>query len=219
MTTQPHRDDLIQLRAELAAQRAVTDALRAKLDRPQRCAPRRFLPLALVGLLVALLPLSLFAAGPFTDLNGGADHAAANADIQVIADAGITKGCNPPAFTAYCPNDLVTREQMASFLARTAGLGGNAPVANAKTVGGYAASDLTRVAFSHTALASSVPASGTYVDIAEVTLTVPGGASQAVAVRGTVSLTNEPSGGYVILFAAARCRPFLRLDLLPLSNQ
>ncbi|MGH8912857.1 MAG: SpoIID/LytB domain-containing protein [Acidimicrobiia bacterium] len=40
------------------------------------------------------------------------------ADIDRLATAGITKGCNPPANDRYCPNDPVTREQMASFLAR-----------------------------------------------------------------------------------------------------
>jgi hypothetical protein len=33
----------------------------------------------------------------------------------VVAAAGITQGC---AFDRYCPNDPVTREQMASFLVR-----------------------------------------------------------------------------------------------------
>jgi hypothetical protein len=35
----------------------------------------------------------------------------------------------------YCPADFVRRDQMASFLARAAGLGANAPVANAQTAG------------------------------------------------------------------------------------
>lgn len=39
-------------------------------------------------------------------------------DISALADAGITLGCNPPANDRYCPRDPVTREQMASFLAR-----------------------------------------------------------------------------------------------------
>jgi hypothetical protein len=39
-------------------------------------------------------------------------------DIAAIADAGITLGCNPPANDRYCPDDPVTRAQMASFLAR-----------------------------------------------------------------------------------------------------
>ncbi len=39
-------------------------------------------------------------------------------DIAQLAAAGITKGCNPPDNTKFCPNDRVTREQMAAFLVR-----------------------------------------------------------------------------------------------------
>ena len=40
------------------------------------------------------------------------------ADIDAVAAAGITKGCNPPDNDEFCPEDLVTREQMASFIVR-----------------------------------------------------------------------------------------------------
>ena len=43
-------------------------------------------------------------------------------DIDALAAAGITAGCNPPANDRFCPRDLVTREQMASFLARALNL-------------------------------------------------------------------------------------------------
>ena len=43
-------------------------------------------------------------------------------DINRLAAAGITQGCNPPANTQYCPGALVTRAQMASFLVRALGL-------------------------------------------------------------------------------------------------
>jgi hypothetical protein len=39
-------------------------------------------------------------------------------DIEKLANAGITKGCNPPSNDRYCPNDSVTRGQMAAFLTR-----------------------------------------------------------------------------------------------------
>lgn len=42
-------------------------------------------------------------------------------DINKISAVGITKGCNPPANTLYCPNKTVTREQMAAFLTRAFG--------------------------------------------------------------------------------------------------
>ncbi|MDP3984778.1 MAG: S-layer homology domain-containing protein [Acidimicrobiia bacterium] len=40
------------------------------------------------------------------------------ADINRLAAAGITKGCNPPTNNRFCPGDSVTRDQMAAFLAR-----------------------------------------------------------------------------------------------------
>ncbi len=44
------------------------------------------------------------------------------ADINAIASAGITLGCNPPVNDKYCPSGIVRRDQMASFLARAMGL-------------------------------------------------------------------------------------------------
>lgn len=46
-------------------------------------------------------------------------------DIQALAAAGVTVGCNPPANDRFCPDDSVTRAQMATFLYRSrAWLGG-----------------------------------------------------------------------------------------------
>jgi hypothetical protein len=45
--------------------------------------------------------------------------------IQWLADEGITKGCNPPANTMFCPDDFVTRGQMATFLVRAFGYSDN----------------------------------------------------------------------------------------------
>ena len=42
-------------------------------------------------------------------------------DINKLATAGITKGCNPPDNTEFCPNASVTRQQMAAFLVRAYG--------------------------------------------------------------------------------------------------
>ncbi len=43
-------------------------------------------------------------------------------DIEALAAAGVTLGCNPPANTEFCPTDPVYRDQMASFLGRALGL-------------------------------------------------------------------------------------------------
>ncbi|MGD2102971.1 MAG: S8 family serine peptidase [Acidimicrobiia bacterium] len=46
-------------------------------------------------------------------------------DINRLAEAGITKGCNPPDNDRYCPDDTVAREQMAAFITRALGLTAN----------------------------------------------------------------------------------------------
>ena len=46
------------------------------------------------------------------------------ADIEWVYAEGITSGCSPER---YCPDDVVTREQMASFLVRALGLTGTPP--------------------------------------------------------------------------------------------
>lgn len=54
-------------------------------------------------------------------------------DIAALADAGITRGCNPPRNDRFCPDDPVTREQMASFLSRALGLDPIEPPASPTT--------------------------------------------------------------------------------------
>ncbi len=39
-------------------------------------------------------------------------------NIEAVAAAGVTIGCNPPANDRFCPDDAVTRGQLATFLAR-----------------------------------------------------------------------------------------------------
>ncbi len=46
------------------------------------------------------------------------DESPHEADIDALVEAGITKGCNPPENDQYCPDDSVTRGQMAAFLVR-----------------------------------------------------------------------------------------------------
>jgi hypothetical protein len=60
------------------------------------------------------IDLPVNASPPFADVDG---HLFEN-DITWLAERGITKGCNPPAYDQYCPDDPVTRAQMASFLVR-----------------------------------------------------------------------------------------------------
>lgn len=51
---------------------------------------------------------------PFSDVAGSAFVS----DIESLAAAGITRGCDPPVNDRFCPGDPVTRAQMASLLVR-----------------------------------------------------------------------------------------------------
>ena len=62
----------------------------------------------------------------YTDNGGGDifdddDGSTFENDIDKLATAGVTKGCNPPTNNHYCPNDFVTRGQMAAFIVRALG--------------------------------------------------------------------------------------------------
>jgi hypothetical protein len=54
------------------------------------------------------------AGATFTDDDGNTHET----DIEVIAAAGITRGCNPPTNDAFCPDDGFTRGQSAAFFNR-----------------------------------------------------------------------------------------------------
>lgn len=59
-------------------------------------------------------PIPLEFDGQFWDDEGSVHES----NINVIADLGITKGCNPPDNTMFCPDDDITRGEMAAFIRR-----------------------------------------------------------------------------------------------------
>ena len=71
----------------------------------------------MAAFLVRALDLTDTLNNPFTD----DDDSIFEADIEWMADQGITKGCNPPVNNKFCPDDNVTRGQMAAFLVRALG--------------------------------------------------------------------------------------------------
>ncbi len=91
------------------------------LSRPN--STRRFLTLIIASALLATLsgpvavgdePVELPPGGTFID----DDETSQEGYIEALAATGITRGCNPPSFDRFCPNDSLTRAQMASFLVR-----------------------------------------------------------------------------------------------------
>lgn len=71
----------------------------------------------MAAFLVRALDLEVRLDNPFADDDGSIFEA----DIERLAAAGITLGCNPPDNDRFCPNITVTRGQMAAFLVRALG--------------------------------------------------------------------------------------------------
>jgi hypothetical protein len=87
----------------------------------------------LLALVVA--PVAAVGASWFEDVPEGHTF---KADIDWLASAGVTKGCNPPVNDTFCPDSYVTRAQMAAFMHRLA----VNRVVDAGTIGGLTADDL-----------------------------------------------------------------------------
>ncbi len=68
-------------------------------------------------LALFLLPIASFAGSVFDDVD---DDNIFIGDITWMKDNDITRGCNPPLNTRYCPTYNVTREQMSAFMHRLA---------------------------------------------------------------------------------------------------
>jgi hypothetical protein len=102
--------------------------------------------LAVIGVVVGVLaaPAVVWAGqSRFVDVSDASPFVG---DIEWLADAGVTRGCNPPDNDRFCPKDYVTREQMAAFMHRQAGYfdgDGNGVVDIAESLGGYYPWDLS----------------------------------------------------------------------------
>lgn len=72
----------------------------------------------MAAFLVRAMDLPAGTPGVFAD----DDDSVFEADIEALAEAGVTRGCNPPINDRYCPTNPVTRGQMAAFLVRALGL-------------------------------------------------------------------------------------------------
>ena len=78
------------------------------------CPERALTRAEMATFLVRALRLPPATGDYFVDDDDSIHHSAINA----LAEAGITRGCNPPANDRFCPADPVRREQLASFLVR-----------------------------------------------------------------------------------------------------
>ena len=78
------------------------------------CPDRQVTRGQMAAFLVRALELSAQGSVDFIDDDGSVFEA----DIEKLATAGITYGCNPPSNNRFCPDRQVTRGQMAAFLVR-----------------------------------------------------------------------------------------------------
>ena len=133
------RREVLRLRGRDERERAqVRGSGRAGAGSPIRPRGRLALAIGLVGLL-AMAPALVLGAISFSDVPPSNPF---SADIQALAAAGVTTGCGNGKF---CPDDYVTREQMAAFMNRLGALGpGKTPVANAAELGGVPATGFFR---------------------------------------------------------------------------
>jgi Tol biopolymer transport system component len=115
-------DDTVGTTFELAIDRLATAGVTVGCNPPDN---DRFCPDDRVtrGQMAAFLVRAL----GFSDEGGGDlfvddDESVFELAIDRLGTAGVTVGCNPPDNDRFCPNDRVTRGQMAAFLARALGL-------------------------------------------------------------------------------------------------
>lgn len=85
---------------------------------------RRWTIIAIAALVMnTVLATAVIAGHTFNDVPSNHTF---HDDIAWLAANDITRGCNPPANTSYCPQDDVNRGQMAAFMRRFAGAFGAA---------------------------------------------------------------------------------------------
>ncbi|MET0567255.1 MAG: hypothetical protein ABW021_12500 [Acidimicrobiia bacterium] len=146
-------------------------------------ARRRVTTIGATLALIIAVPVAVIAAHSFDDVP---DSNQFHESIAWMQENGITIGCNPPANTQYCPEDNVSRQQMAAFMRRLAQTDGSA---------GIGVTDP----------ADTVTVSGTtYVEL--LTLEATATAEANVTLNGHVTLGKpETAGSYQVIVARDSC--------------
>lgn len=135
--------------------------------------------------LATLIPVVANAAAGFDDVE---DTSVFVADIQWMSDNEITKGCNPPTNTNYCPSDNVSREQMAAFMHRLA----DSQAVDAGTLEGLAAADLVQHGTIETTMGGTAwlphGTAPTTVSRTSITTSVSGNGMMVISLDGPASI-------------------------------
>lgn len=156
-------------------------------------ARRRVTTIAATLALLIAVPVAVIAAHSFDDVP---DSNQFHESIAWMQENGITIGCNPPANTQYCPEDNVSRQQMAAFMRRLAQTDGSAGIgvtdpADTVTVSGTTYVELLTL--------ESTPTAEANVTLnAHVTLSKPDmeGSYQVIVARDSCTGTVVGAGGW-----------------------
>jgi hypothetical protein len=134
--------------------------------------------------LVLAVPLAVIAAHSFSDVPDSNEF---HGSISWLKDNGVTIGCNPPSNTEFCPDDNVSREQMASFMRRFA-----------QTLGttGANVTDPT----------DTITTTGTtYVELLSIQVTPKAEASVTLNGHATLAKPTSTDGTYQVIVARDTC--------------
>jgi hypothetical protein len=149
---------------------------------------------ALLGATVAF-PMGVIASHQFTDVPTSHTF---HGDVAAIKNVGVTVGCAP---TKYCPEDFVTRGEMAAFLNRLGALApGKNPVVNATKVDGLDSSQFLRadVPFTDRATCAGVNMMPAFLPIESVAV---GGRRYLGTGAGLTCGLQLPNGATITAFA------------------
>ena len=92
-----------------------------------------------------------------------------DAEIHWLASVDITRGCNPPSNTRYCPEDNVTRGELAAFLTRALNLPSASSDPFIDTAGSRFADDIARLAAAEITRGCNPPDNDRFCADADVT--------------------------------------------------
>lgn len=90
-------------------------------------------------------------------------------DIEWLAATGVTKGCNPPVNDQFCPDEVVTRGEMAAFLNRLLDLPPSGAGRFVDTAGSVFVDDIDRLAAAGITKGCSPPANDRFCPESPVT--------------------------------------------------
>ncbi len=114
------------------------------------------------GQMAAFLVRALHLTDPGTVDFSDDDGSIFETDIAKLATAGITLGCNPPSNDRYCPDDSVTRGQMAAFLVRALHLTDPGTVDFSDDDGSIFETDIAKLATAGITLGCNPPSNDRY---------------------------------------------------------